>query len=103
MLIQEDYFKNIFNTVREGILVLDEHMRVLSANRSFFNIFKVASQILSDLFYMSLETGNGTSHTFACCSRKYYRRTTQLMTTKLSIILRASDRKPCFLTPAKSQ
>ena len=43
MLIQEDYFKNIFNTVREGILVLDEHMRVLSANRSFFNIFKVAS------------------------------------------------------------
>ena len=41
MFIQEDYFKNIFNTVREAILVLDENMRVLSANRSFFTIFKV--------------------------------------------------------------
>ena len=41
MLIQEDYFKNIFNTVREAILILDENMRVLSANRSFFITFKV--------------------------------------------------------------
>src|SRR5208283_4430608 len=44
MLIQEDYFKNIFNTVREGILILDENLRVLLANRSFFTIFKVASE-----------------------------------------------------------
>jgi hypothetical protein len=41
MLIHEEYFKNIFNTVREAILILDENMRVLSANRSFFTIFKV--------------------------------------------------------------
>ena len=44
MLIQEDYFKNIFNTVREGILILDENLRVLLANRSFFTIFKVDSE-----------------------------------------------------------
>ena len=43
MFIQEDNFKNIFNTVRDAILILDENMRVLSANRSFFNIFKVDS------------------------------------------------------------
>jgi PAS domain S-box-containing protein len=41
MLIQGTYFKNIFNTVREAILILDENMRVLSANRSFFTTFKV--------------------------------------------------------------
>jgi len=41
MLIERDYFKNIFNTVRDAILILDENMRVLSANRSFFTIFKV--------------------------------------------------------------
>ena len=41
MLNHEDAFKNIFNTVREGILILDENIRVLSANRSFFNTFKV--------------------------------------------------------------
>jgi PAS domain-containing protein len=43
MLIHEDYFKNIFNAVHEGILVLDEDLRVLSASRSFFNIFKADS------------------------------------------------------------
>ncbi|MGC2062619.1 MAG: PAS domain S-box protein, partial [Thermodesulfovibrionales bacterium] len=57
MLIQEEYFKNIFNTVREGILVLDENMRVLSANRSFFTIFKVDSaNTIGSLLY---DLGNG--------------------------------------------
>jgi PAS domain S-box-containing protein len=57
VLIQEDYFKNIFNTVREGILVLDENMRVLSANRSFFNIFKVdTANTIGSLLY---DLGNG--------------------------------------------
>lgn len=39
MLIHEDYSKNIFNTVREAILIMDGNMRVLSANRSFFTLF----------------------------------------------------------------
>jgi two-component system, cell cycle sensor histidine kinase PleC len=57
MLIQEDYFKNIFNTVREGILILDENMKVLSANRSFFNIFKVdTANTIGSLLY---NLGNG--------------------------------------------
>ena len=57
MLIQEDYFKNIFNTIREGILVLDGNMRVLSANSSFFNIFKVDSaNTIGSLLY---DLGNG--------------------------------------------
>ncbi|MEK6699387.1 MAG: sigma 54-interacting transcriptional regulator [Nitrospirota bacterium] len=57
MLIQEDYFKNIFNTVREGILILDENMRVLSANRSFLNIFKADTvNTIGSLLY---DLGNG--------------------------------------------
>ncbi len=57
VFIQEDYFKNIFNTVREAILILDENMRVLSANRSFFNIFKVDSATtIGSLLY---DLGNG--------------------------------------------
>jgi PAS domain S-box-containing protein len=57
MFIQEDYFKNIFNTVREAILILDENMRVLSANRSFFTIFKVDSaNTIGSLLY---DLGNG--------------------------------------------
>jgi two-component system, cell cycle sensor histidine kinase PleC len=57
MLIQEDYFKNIFNTAREAILILDENMRVLSANRSFFITFKVdAANTIGTLLY---DLGNG--------------------------------------------
>jgi PAS domain S-box-containing protein len=57
MLIQKDYFRNIFNTVREAILILDENMRVLSANRSFFTIFKVdSSDSIGSLLY---DLGNG--------------------------------------------
>src|ERR1039458_6124428 len=57
MFIQEDYFKNIFNTVRDAILILDENMSVLSANRRFFNIFKVDSaNTIGSLLY---DLGNG--------------------------------------------
>ena len=57
MFIQEDYFKNIFNTVREAILILDENMRVLSANRSFFTTFKVdAATTIGSFLY---DLGNG--------------------------------------------
>jgi PAS domain S-box-containing protein len=57
VLIQEDYFKNIFNTFREAILILDESMRVLSANRSFFKIFKVDNaNTIGSLLY---DLGNG--------------------------------------------
>src|SRR5208283_4581589 len=57
MLIHEDYFKNIFNTVREGILILDENMKVLSANRSFYSIFKV--DIANTIGYLLYDLGNG--------------------------------------------
>lgn len=52
MFIQENYFRNIFNTVREAILILDGDMRVLSANRSFFTTFKVdAGNTIGSLLY----------------------------------------------------
>ena len=57
MFIEGDYFKNIFNTFREAILILDENMKVLSANRSFFTIFKVDSaDTIGSLLY---DLGNG--------------------------------------------
>jgi PAS domain S-box-containing protein len=57
MLIHENYFRNIFNTVREGIIILDENMRVLSANRSFFTFFKVdTANTVGSVLY---DLGNG--------------------------------------------
>ncbi|MDO8283125.1 MAG: ATP-binding protein [Thermodesulfovibrionia bacterium] len=57
MLIESDYFKNIFNTVREPILILDGNLKVLSANQSFFNIFKVDSANTIGTYLYDL--GNG--------------------------------------------
>ena len=57
MLILEDYSKNIINSVREGILILDENMRVLSANRSFFNIFKVDAENTIGCFLYDIKNG----------------------------------------------
>ncbi len=57
MLIERDYFKNIFNTLRNAILILDENMRVVSANCSFYSIFKVdAANTIGSLLY---DLGNG--------------------------------------------
>jgi PAS domain-containing protein len=35
------YFKDIVETIREPLVVLDTDLRVLSANRSFYKFFKV--------------------------------------------------------------
>ncbi|MCL7487707.1 MAG: PAS domain S-box protein [Desulfobulbaceae bacterium] len=36
-----EYTENIINTVREPLIVLDQDLRVVSASRSFFRVFKV--------------------------------------------------------------
>ena len=39
-----EYAEGIINTVREPLIVLDQDLRVISANRSFFNVFKVTPE-----------------------------------------------------------
>ena len=38
---ERDYFKSIIGTIREPFLVLNKELRVVSANRSFYDTFKV--------------------------------------------------------------
>ena len=49
-----EYAESIVDTVREGLVVLDANLRVISANRSFYEAFKVKpgeteGQLLYDL------------------------------------------------------
>ncbi len=37
-----EFAENIFNTVREPLLVLDKDLRIINANQSFYNFFKVS-------------------------------------------------------------
>jgi PAS domain-containing protein len=36
-----DYTENIINTVRKPLITLDQDLRVVTVNRSFYNFFKV--------------------------------------------------------------
>jgi PAS domain S-box-containing protein len=54
---QSIFLENVMDTIRESLIVLDEHMRVLTVNRSFLNTFKVSSEETEGrLIY---ELGNG--------------------------------------------
>ena len=49
-----EYDENIINTVREPLIVLDQDLRVVSVNRSFYEVFKVnpeetVGQLIYDL------------------------------------------------------
>ena len=46
------FAENIINTVREPLLALDQDLRVVKANRSFYNFFKVTdSETIGNLIY----------------------------------------------------
>jgi len=42
--IELDFAENIFNTVREPLLLLDKELKVIKASQPFFDFFKVSSE-----------------------------------------------------------
>ena len=57
----KDYAESIVTTVREPLLVLDAALHIRSANRSFYQTFRVAPAETEGRFIYDLGTGNGTS------------------------------------------
>ena len=54
---EREYFESIFQTVREPLLVLDEQLRLVSANKAFYTLFHWRSrQVEGELIY---EIGGG--------------------------------------------
>ena len=51
------YFQSIVETVREPLLVLDEDLRVVSANRSFYRVFQTAGRQTEGSLVYELGTG----------------------------------------------
>ena len=52
-----EYAQNIVNTVREPLVVLDDKLRVVSANRSFYSTFDVTPEMSENILLFDL--GNG--------------------------------------------
>jgi len=56
-----EYSESIVDTIREPLLVLGADLRVLSANRSFYRMFKVKPQDTEGRFIFDLGNRHGTS------------------------------------------
>ena len=56
-----EYAESIVETIREPLLVLDADLKIISANRSFYETFKVIPGRLRDSFYMTWGIDSGTS------------------------------------------
>lgn len=54
MKIDLDFSKNIFETIHEPLLVLNSNLKVISANRSFYEKFKVKPEETIDCFIYEL-------------------------------------------------
>ena len=54
-----DFFRGMSDTVREPLLVLDADLRVVNANESFLNTFKVSSDQTSNRLLFDLGNGHG--------------------------------------------
>ena len=55
--MQEDYLKDFFDSLHEAILILDGNMKVLSANRIFFDIFEVEATNAIGFHLFDIENG----------------------------------------------
>src|SRR3954470_3183518 len=83
----------IVDTVREPLLVLDENLRLVAANQSFYLTFKVKCEnTQAKLVY---ELGDGIFPSFVCCWKRFFPNTESLKTTKLSMISLLSAGAPC--------
>ena len=93
------YAENIVETMREPLIVLDTDLKVISANRSFYQTFKVDPKETEGQFIYDLGNRQWDIPKLRSSWRRFFPRTTPLITTRLSTTLRPSDRKQCFSMP----
>ena len=79
------YCENIVRTLREPFLVLDQRLRVRSANRAFYETFQVSPKGNSEPVGVRVwETAIGTSPSCGPCWKKSFRTTTPSVISRLN-------------------
>jgi PAS domain-containing protein len=57
-----EYAEMVFNTISEGVLILDKDLRMRSANNRFFQIFDLKERTLKANYFLSLKPAMGPSN-----------------------------------------
>ncbi len=90
------YYKEITETVREPFIILDNSLRVVTANRSFYVKFKTIKKIPREGASMRLVTTNGTLPNYEYYWNISFQNIEYSITLKLPMISRAWGLGRCF-------
>jgi two-component system CheB/CheR fusion protein len=88
-----DYAEAIIKMIPEPLVVLDNSLRVNTANRSFYQTFQVSQTQTEASSIFALETVSGTFPSCDRYSKKFCLKATRSMILRLSIHLKTSDAK----------
>ena len=93
------YAQGIVETLREPLLVLDGNLKVISANRAFYQFFQGVPQETENRRSMNWGTASGTSRPSGTCWRKSCPTTASSRTLRWTPTFPSSAAAPCFSTP----
>jgi PAS fold. len=92
----QEYAESIINTVREPLIVLDQNLRVVTVNRSFYDVFKVnPEETVGQLIY-DWAINSGISPNCGNCWKTSCPKKQPLMTMRWNTIFLALADVPCF-------
>jgi hypothetical protein len=86
----------IVDTIRDPLLVLDQRLRVVTANRAFRQTFRMNRQDIRVVRFTGWASASGISPSFGCCWRTSRHSTGPWKITKSSEISPLSDAARCF-------
>jgi two-component system, chemotaxis family, CheB/CheR fusion protein len=90
------FFRGIVDTVREPLIILDSDLRVISANKTFYDVFNVLPRRLSKSSSMISATVSGTFRRLELPSKSSFLKTACSLISPWSMIFLRSDAGRCF-------
>jgi two-component system CheB/CheR fusion protein len=85
-----EYSENVVSTMREPLLVLDTNLRIISANRSFYEMFFVTPQETEGKLIYEVDKGQWDIPKLRELLEDLLPKTLVLITTKLTMSLQIS-------------
>jgi two-component system CheB/CheR fusion protein len=92
------YAENIVQAIRQPLMILDAELRVVLANQSFYELFRLTLKQPRNSFSTNRDMANGTFLNYASGSATSYHATLSLKELRSRVICRASGVAACAST-----